>query len=134
MDIKNITKKENKLLNRTEAVIEINHPGEATPNRIALIKQIAAKLNTKEELIALKRVESTFDTKTFIHIHIYPSVDDLKKTEPKHILTRLEQTKKKHEEKLKKAKEAAASKAEPAPEAKAEEKPAAEEKKEEVAE
>lgn len=103
MDIKNIEKKENKLLNRTEAVIEIDHPGDSTPNRIELIRKIAAKLGTKEEMIAIKRVESTFDTKTFVRVNIYPSAEDLKKTEPKHIAARLEQTKKKTEEKAKKA-------------------------------
>jgi len=107
MEIKNIDKKENKLLNRTEVIAEVQHSKSPTPKRLDLKRQIAAKLGTNEELLVIKKIESTFGSITRVYANVYPSAKELNKIEQKHILKRLEKAKKKLEEKAKKAQEAA---------------------------
>ena len=106
MEIKNIDKKENKLLNRTEIIAEVHHSKGPTPKRLDLKRQIAAKVGANEDLLVIKKIEPTFGSKTLVYANVYPSVEELNKIEQKHIQKRLEKAKKKLESKAKKAAEA----------------------------
>ena len=89
MEINIINREENKLLNREEIVIDIEHKGEATPKREELKKKIAAMIGKDEKLIVVEKILSEFGkqrSKAFIHV--YNSEEDMKKLEPKYILKR----------------------------------------------
>jgi ribosomal protein S24E len=121
-------------MNRTEITVEIHHQGEPTPKRLELKKVLAAKLGTKEDLVAIKKIESSFSSKTTVYANLYSKKEDLEKLEPKYIAKRLEKAQKKSEEKSKKAAEAKVASeekvpAETAEPEKVEEKPASEEEK-----
>jgi len=89
MKINTSNKTDNKLLNRVEAKIEIDHSGEATPSRESLKPVLATKLGAKPELIIIRSIRSTFGSgKSTCSVHIYKKEADLKLHEPKHLLKR----------------------------------------------
>ena len=53
-------KKENKILKRTEVRFTIDHKGESTPSKGAVLEEIAKKLNAKKDQIVLNNIDSVY--------------------------------------------------------------------------
>ncbi len=121
-------KKENKAMQRNEVLFKIED-AKITPSRKELKPKIAAMLNTKEQLVVIKKVSHPFGGReATITVNAYQNEATLKKLEPKHLIERDSGKKKeKKEEKPAKDKETQKAKGKQA-EAKEEK---AEEKKEE---
>ncbi len=87
VDVK--TKAENKLLGRTEVHFEVEHSKAATPNRLDVRKQLAAKLGTDENTVAIRSIHSHYGASKSIGIaNVYKSEKELQSIEPKYIVTR----------------------------------------------
>jgi ribosomal protein S24E len=81
MKIEIINKKENKLLNRVEVKAKASDFN-ATPNRKEVIEELAKKLETKIEKIAIKKIGQEYGRKeAVITANVYNSEEELKKTE-----------------------------------------------------
>jgi len=84
-----VDKRENKLLDREELYVIIDHKGEATPKREELRKRIAAMIGKSEDLVVVYKIISMYGAqKSKALVHVYNSKDALLKIEPKHILKR----------------------------------------------
>ena len=82
-------KKENPLLKRTEVYFTINHAGEATPSKGAVVEAIAAELKASKDAIVLDSVESVFGTgKSRGYVKVYESKDAALKYESEYLLKR----------------------------------------------
>ena len=82
-------KKENPLLKRTEVYFTINHAGEATPSKGAVVEAIAAELKASKDAIVLDSVESVFGTgKSKGYVKVYESKDAALKYESEYLLKR----------------------------------------------
>ena len=82
-------KKENPLLKRTEVYFTINHAGEATPSKGAVVEAIAAELKASKDAIVLDSVESVFGTgKSKGYVKVYESKDAALKYESEYLLRR----------------------------------------------
>lgn len=135
-----VDQKKNPLMKREEVVFSLEHKGKATPSRMDMIKEIASKLNVKEDLLIIDRIISAKgNSKSSVKVLTYKKADDIPKGKLDKMKARLEKAKKKAaeakpEKKPAEAKEEAteAKEEKPAEEAKPEEKPAEakEEKKE----
>jgi len=91
MKLEITSKKENKLLKRTEIDFAVSHAGEATPSRISIRESIAGKLGCDSELVVISQFKTTFGVgKSQGVAHQYKKVEDLKSIEPKHIIKRFE--------------------------------------------
>ena len=53
MDFKVLNENENKFFNRKELKIELSHPNSATPAKVALLKEVAAKYSVPEENVII---------------------------------------------------------------------------------
>jgi len=106
MEIKITEKKENALLNRTEIYAEIDNSGKPTPTRKEIKEKLSALLSANKDLIVIKKLDQSFGPITKCFAVIYKSAEDLKKTEPEHLLKR-DSKKYKSEEKAEKEQEAA---------------------------
>ena len=106
-----ITEKiESPLLSRTTITAIIGHTSKPTPNRREIKKQIASSLKTKEELVVIKHIYTSYgDTNSKIIANIYKTKENLKKTESKSLRKEKEEPK---EEKPAKEKKEEAPKAE----------------------
>ena len=84
MDIKIVTKTENKLFSRTEVKFEVKHNNEATPKRKDIIKYFSVKLKKPVENIIIKNIMSNFGySNSNGLVYAYDSVDKLKEIEDK---------------------------------------------------
>ncbi len=84
-----LVEKDNKLFDRREYVIEVEHPGEATPKRDEVKEAIATMLNVPKENLILKKIESTFGLpKTIVYVRYYKDINVALQVENKHILRR----------------------------------------------
>lgn len=89
MDIKIVERRENKLLDREEIYLTIDHKGEATPKREDLRKKIAAMIGKSEDLIVVEKILSMYGVqKSKAWVHVYDSKETMMKVEPRHILKR----------------------------------------------
>ncbi len=87
MDLKILSKKKNELLNRTEAVAEIEE--KTIPSKVDIRAKLSAVLNTPVETIAIQKVETKFGSPhALIHFRTYASEADLRKTEAEFVITR----------------------------------------------
>lgn len=83
MELNIQSKKENKLLFRTEVQGELNFE-KATPSYAELIKELAAKLNVNEDLIAVQKIKTLFgSTSARFLANIYDSKENKERIEPK---------------------------------------------------
>ena len=60
MKIKIVNKTENKLLERIELNVEIDHQGEAVPTRDAVLARVAAEVNKERNQVVLIKMEAKF--------------------------------------------------------------------------
>jgi len=115
MKLEITTKKENKLLKRTEIEFTIDHRSEATPSRVSIRDSIAGKLGCDAELVVISKFKTTFgEGKSQGLAHQYKNSVDLNSIEPKYIIKR-------YAEKPVEKKEEAASSEQPAKGEKSEE-------------
>lgn len=82
-------KKENPLLKRTEVYFTVDHAGEATPSKGAVVDAIANQLKASKDAIVLDNIESVFGTgKSKGYVKIYESKDAALKYESEYLLKR----------------------------------------------
>jgi len=83
MNIMNIQKHEKPLLSRTEITGEIAYTG-VTPSKDVLKKKLVEQLKTKEELVIVKNIITTFgEGKASFLAYLYSSKEEMQKIEPK---------------------------------------------------
>jgi len=85
MDLK-ITKQEKSALPRmeAEAIVKFEH---MTPSRQELIKAIAKKLNSKVELVIVKKIYNSYgDREAVIYAYVYDNDDAMKSLENKKMI------------------------------------------------
>ncbi len=105
-------KSENKLLERTELVFSVEHPGESTPTRDAIRSTIASQMGVQKERIIVDKMETEYGIGlTKGYAKVYDSQEALTKSESHHLLVRNSLAERK-------AKVATTKKARPAPKAK----------------
>jgi ribosomal protein S24E len=92
MEIKIASKKENRLLKRSEVVFNIEHAqggGGSTPPRLEVRKALANLLKTDAELVFIKKLETKTGTHTALGVaHVYDSAEQSKLIEPEYIIKR----------------------------------------------
>lgn len=89
MDIKIRDKIENKLYNRVELILIIEHPGEATPKRDDIKSRVAAMFNHNEKLVVVKKILTEFGkNRSIAKVYLYNEEKDMMRIEPKYILKR----------------------------------------------
>ena len=110
MALKIIDKKDNKLFDRVDAVLEYESKG-ATPSRKQLIPEIASALESKPELVSVQKIEQRYGrNKVLVKVRVYSSAGALNKFEPAHLAKRSHKAEPKKEKEEPKQKEAVAKK------------------------
>lgn len=88
MNFEVIQDRKNPLLNRRELDLLISYES-STPKRDEVRKMLSEKYGVEVERIIIEKMESIFGTrKAKAHIHIYDTVNDVKKYERRHVLKR----------------------------------------------
>ncbi|MEM3422450.1 MAG: hypothetical protein QXF35_03960 [Candidatus Bilamarchaeaceae archaeon] len=101
MNIENISKNENKLLERIEITATISYES-VTPSRKEIKEAICTKNGINPENAVLREVKTTFGAKKAdVLVHAYDSKEKMMKTEPLYILVREGLAEKKKKEKKK---------------------------------
>ncbi|AGK60120.1 SSU ribosomal protein S24E [Archaeoglobus sulfaticallidus PM70-1] len=79
----------NPLLNRKEIYLRVKYQNSPTPSRNEIREKVAGLFNTELEKIVVSYIKPQFGHgEAICYVKIYNSVEDLKKTEPKHIIAR----------------------------------------------
>lgn len=87
MEFKIISQKENPLLNRLEVEVEITHPKESTPTRQLVLLEVSKKVDKPASLGVVKSVRTSFGSNVSkARVNFYNTEEDLKRTEPEHII------------------------------------------------
>lgn len=82
-------KKENAVLKRTEIRFVIDHNGEATPKKAAVVEEIAKATKAKKDCVVLKSIETVYGGgKSNGYAKVYASKEDAQAIEPEFILKR----------------------------------------------
>ena len=82
-------KKENVVLKRTEVRFVIDHAGEATPSKGAVVDEIAKQTKAKRDTIVLNSIESVYGSgKSKGYAKVYAIKEDAQAIEPEYILKR----------------------------------------------
>ena len=114
MELKIKKKTDNKLLKRQEIEFTVSHKTGATPSRLSVRDNIAAKTGSKPELVVIPQLNTRYGAGESRGVaHAYKSEKQKLAVEPKYVLKRFE---------AKEVKEEAKEEAAPAAEAPAEEK------------
>jgi len=88
-DLKILEENENKLFNRLELYVEINHEQSPTPTRKEIKSKIAALKGVNENLVIVDSIKTSFGFPvSYVRIRIYKDENDLKKLEPKYLIKR----------------------------------------------
>lgn len=89
MEIEIISRRENKLLNREEVRFAVTFEEGTTPPRDTLREELRKTLKVKEGVIIIDHVKTEFGRPTARgYAKVYPSPDEAKRWERKHILIR----------------------------------------------
>ncbi|MBU4501144.1 MAG: hypothetical protein KKA79_01015 [Nanoarchaeota archaeon] len=84
MNLKLLKEKDVPLLVRKRLSFEVEYPGDKTPSRDDIKKNIASTQKVKEDLVAVRHIYPRFGRcKAKIIAHVYNNVEDVKKYEPK---------------------------------------------------
>jgi ribosomal protein S24E len=98
MDFKLLKERDMKLLSRKRLTLMIENR-EATPSRKDLIKAIAEKYKTKEDLVIIKHIYPQFgQNKTKLIVHLYQDKDKMNMFEHKNLLKKHREPEKKETE------------------------------------
>jgi len=87
MSIIDIKMQDNKLIGRREVEVLLEYGKPLTRDELKQLLATYLKTNP-EQVVVKKAVYLTGSRKLTAHVHVYGSVDDAKKLEPKHILIR----------------------------------------------
>ena len=80
--MKVLTDLDNKLCNRKEFSIEIDHPKQKTPKNEDVRKKVAELSKTKEELVVVKKINTPFGlNKSYVNAYSYNDEASFKKFE-----------------------------------------------------
>ncbi|MCD6381078.1 MAG: 30S ribosomal protein S24e [Candidatus Odinarchaeota archaeon] len=89
MEIRVISKRENKLLERVEVEFEVLYPNQPTPNRFEVKEKLAALLAKDRSLVFIKRMVPRAGTPTAKGLaHVYDSLERAELVENKYIIER----------------------------------------------
>ena len=89
MKMEIVEQKENKILKRTEVHFVIDHAGEATPSKGAVVDELAKQTKAKRDTIVLNSIESVYGSgKSKGYAKIYATKEDAQAIEPEYILKR----------------------------------------------
>ncbi|MBI4095883.1 MAG: hypothetical protein HY438_03425 [DPANN group archaeon] len=102
MELKILSKHENKLLNRIEIEASVSFANEITPKRKDMKKLLAAQLGADESLLIIKKFSATLGTNAKLFANLYKSKEEMQKREPKYVVGRETGQKKKPVGKAKK--------------------------------
>lgn len=98
MNIKLTKEREAPLLSRKRIQFEVDYLGSKTPSKDDIKKTVASLQKVKEELVAVRHIYPSFGkSKAKIIVHIYKTLQDLKKYEPKKKKKKAEAEKQKEE-------------------------------------
>jgi len=89
MKITIINKTDNKLLERVEYEIEVDHQGESVPTRDSILSKIAAQINKDRNQVVLIKMEAKYGIGiSTALIHAYDSIERATLVEKEHLLKR----------------------------------------------
>ncbi|MBA7515390.1 hypothetical protein ES705_07429 [subsurface metagenome] len=89
MDFEIVKKTENKLLERDELQVRIQHEGEPVPTREQVLSKIAASLNKERDQVVLVKFQSKYGvSNSTAMIHVYDSAERTKIVEKDYLLKR----------------------------------------------
>ena len=82
--MKILNKTETPLLARTSFQIIVEHLGKPTPSKVQIMKELTQELQTKENLLVIKKIETKFgQEKSKITAYVYKTEKDLQDIEVK---------------------------------------------------
>ena len=82
-------KKENVILKRTEVRFTIDHKGESTPSKGAVVDELAKKLDAKRDAIVLNNIDTIYGSGLSKgYAKVYVTKEDAQAIEPEYILKR----------------------------------------------
>ena len=82
-------KKENPVLKRTEVRFTVDHAGESTPTKGAVVEELAKQLKAKKDYIILNSIESVYGSgRSKGYAKVYASKEDAQAVEPEYLLKR----------------------------------------------
>ena len=86
-----VSQRENKVIQRREAVLRIEHRGRGTPSRQDVIEAVSKLLGVDKSLVVVRRIETEYGRDASrAWVHIYSDRSVLERFEPKHLLQRSE--------------------------------------------
>ncbi len=89
MDIEVTSRKDNRLLNRTEVELKVKHSNSPTPKRDEVRDAIAKSLGVGKDGVVIDNMKSSFGShETFVFAKAYPDKETAIRSENKHILVR----------------------------------------------
>ena len=89
MKITIVNETENKLLERIEYEIEIDHQGEAVPTRDSVLSKVAAQINKDRNQVVLIKMEAKYGIGISLAvIHAYDTTERAILVEKEHLLKR----------------------------------------------
>lgn len=89
MDIKIVDRVENKLLEREELRVIINHEGGPVPKREELLDRVAAQLNKERNQVVLIKIDPKYGKgMSEAKIHVYDDPERAKAIEKEYLLKR----------------------------------------------
>jgi ribosomal protein S24E len=89
LEIKIVKDEENKLLNRRDLQISIDHPSQGTPKRADLHSKLAAQLGVKPELVFITGTKTlTGKNSTICNVEVYSDTKRAQLVVPEHIRMR----------------------------------------------
>ena len=89
MNLSIINQIENPLLERTELIFKVAHPGEKPPRKDVVKEAIANQLNAKKDLVIIHRMNPIFGSQEIQgEAKVYKKAERILEIERKHILIR----------------------------------------------
>jgi small subunit ribosomal protein S24e len=86
-----VSQKENKVIQRREAVLRIEHRNKGTPSRLDVIEAISKLFGIDKSLLVVRRIETEYGRDSSkAWVHIYGDRATLERFEPKYLLQRSE--------------------------------------------
>jgi len=80
---------ENKVLNRKELILRIDHIGSKTPTRNEVRELVSSMFSVPSNLVIVRKLRTLTGTNvTEAHIHVYKDEKSLQEIEPEHIKLR----------------------------------------------
>ncbi len=88
-ELRIVESKENKLIGRTELMVEIRHMGKGTPPRHIVRRKIAELLKKPLEVVYVRRLITEYGLgRTLGEVHVYKDPERAKQIEPEYIIIR----------------------------------------------